>query len=310
VLWTSQAPRFPVFNRELIQTIEDDNSYRCPSHTGSFGPCPDDLGAIRGLRSTVTVTVVGEEFFVDSNGNGIYDEGESFENLPEAFTDHNEDGVYTPFAGPQCPLPSTDENCIAAGSSEEFIDFNGDGMYSENVDPNTGEGVYNGSLCPPAGNGVFCSRDLVNVRSSIVLTLTASAQNLQALAAKRPDSPRVATNILLEGSLYDIYVADLYNNAPGAGTVLTFRPDQDCAIVFPENTGEPLVVTVPDLIGQTGAFTTTIRINGTGATSGGRISVLAEDDSGTTQIASFGCSSVCSSPGFDPTDPSSCTETP
>lgn len=308
VLWTSQAPRFPVFNQDLIQTIVDDGSYDCPSHTGSFGPCPDDLGAIRGLRSTVTITVVGEEFFVDANGNGIYDDGESFENLPEAFTDHNEDGVYTPFAGPQCPAPSSVENCEAAGSSEEFIDFNGDGMYSENVDPNTGEGVYNGSLCPPEGDGVFCSRELLNVRSSIVLTLTASAQNLQILAGKTPDSPRVATTILQEGVLYDVYIADLYNNAPGAGTNLTFRADQDCAIVFPEST-DSLSLTVPDLVGQTGAFTTSIRINGTGVPGGGRITVLAEDAAGTTsQIGSFGCSTVCSDDP-DPTDPNACNET-
>lgn len=310
VLWTSQAPRFPVFNQDLIQTTVDDNSYNCPSHTGSFGPCPDDLGAIRGLRSTVTITVVGEEFFVDGNGNGIYDEGESFENLPEAFTDHNEDGVYTPFAGPACPSPTSEENCIAAGSSEEFIDFNGDGMYSENVDPNTGEGVYNGTLCPPAGDGVFCSRDLLNVRANIVLTLSASAQNLQVLAGKGPDRPRVATNNLNEGSLYDIYVADVYNNAPGAGTTLTFRADEDCQIKFPEDT-DSLEVVVPDLIGARGAFTQTIRINGTGATGGGRISILAADPSGaTSQIGSFGCQSQCSDPDFDPTDPENCDETP
>ncbi|MFK8042037.1 hypothetical protein [Congregibacter sp.] len=308
VLWTSQAPRFPVFNQDLVQTTVDDNSYDCPSHTGSFGPCPNDLGAIRGLRSTVTITVVGEEFFVDGNGNGVYDEGESFENLPEAFTDHNEDGVYTPFAGPQCPSPSPEENCIAAGSSEEFIDFNGDGVYSENVDPNTGEGVYNGSLCPPDGDGVFCSRELLNVRASVVLTLTASAQNLQVLAGKTPDNPRVATTILQEGSLYEIYVADVYNNAPGAGTTLTFRADQDCAIVFPEST-ESLTLTVPDLVGQSGAFTTSLRINGTGIPGGGRITVLAQDIGGaTSQIGSFGCSTVCSDDP-DPTDPNACDET-
>ncbi|MDA8962039.1 hypothetical protein N9H37_01645 [Congregibacter sp.] len=310
VLWTSQAPRFPVFNQDLIQTTVEDNSYNCPSHTGSFGPCPDDLGAIRGLRSTVTITVVGEEFFVDGNGNGLYDEGEPFENLPEAFTDYNEDGVYTPFAGPACPAPSSEENCIAAGSSEEFIDFNGDGMYSENVDPNTGEGVYNGTLCPPAGDGVFCSRDLLNVRANIVLTLSASAQNLQVLAGKGPDRPRVATNNLSEGSLYDIYIADVYNNAPGAGTTLTFRADEDCQIKFPEDT-DSLEVVVPDLIRARGAFTQTIRINGTGATGGGRISILAADPSGaTSQIGSFGCVSVCNEP-TDPNNPNgACGETP
>ena len=294
VLWTSQAPRLPVFNRDKIQTIEDDGSYLCSSHTGSFGPCPDDLGAIRGLRSTVLVTTVGEESFVDGNGNGLYDEGEAFENLPEAFLDMNEDGVYTPVEGPQCGPPSTDENCEAAGAEEEFVDFNEDGSYSRNVDPNTGEGVYNGSLCPPEGDDVFCSRDLVNVRTSTVLTLTSSAINLRALAAKTPDDPRRATDTLLEGSTYEIYVADIYNNAPGAGTTLTFRADADCEIVFPEET-DHVTLTVPDLTTNRGAYTTNLRINGTGAAGGGRITLSATDPEGDNPaaITTFACQTSC-----------------
>ena len=40
VLWISQAPRLPTFqdNRDRIQTIEDDGSYNCDAHDGSFGP--------------------------------------------------------------------------------------------------------------------------------------------------------------------------------------------------------------------------------------------------------------------------------
>jgi hypothetical protein len=296
VLWTSQAPRFPVFNQDLVQTTEDDNSYDCPSHTGVFGPCPDDIGAIRGLRSTVTITAVGEEFFIDANGNGLYDEGEVFENLPEAFTDHNEDGVYTPFAGPQCGFPSTDENCEAAGLSEEFIDFNEDGMYSLNVDPNTGEGVYNGSLCPPEGDGVFCSREFVNVRADAVIVMSAAPQNLQVLAGERPDRPRVATFTLREGLSYDIYIADIFNNAPGAGTVIKFTPDENCAIVVGQ---EELIV--PDLLGRTGAFTTLLQINGNGPR--GRIDVFANDGDGGPdfQIGALTCSTQCSD--FPPPGP-------
>jgi hypothetical protein len=303
VLWTSQAPRFPVFNRDLVQTTDDDGSYLCSSHTGSFGPCPDDLGAIRGLRSTILVTAVGEESFVDANGNGLYDEGEAFENLPEAFIDKNEDGVYTPVEGPQCGPPSKTENCEAAGAEEEFVDFNQDGVYSLNVDPNTGEGVYNGSLCPPEGDGVFCSRDLLNVRTDTVLVLTAAAQNLQALAAKTPDDPRRATDTLQEGSTYEIYIADRYNNAPGAGTTLNFRADGDCKIVFPEDT-EELDITVPDLITARGAYTTRLRVNGTGDVNGGRITVSATDPEGANPapIRTFACQTNCSVL-TDPNDP-------
>jgi hypothetical protein len=143
-----------------------------------------------------------------------------------------------------------------------------------------------------------------------VLVLASSAENLQALAARRPDDPQIATTVLQEGSSYNIYIADLYNNAPGAETELTFRADDDCQIVFPENTDE-LQITVPDLVGRIGAFTQPLRINGTGAAGGGRVSVLAADPGSSvqTQIASFACSSTCSEL-TDPNDPQSeCLET-
>ncbi|MEM1403319.1 MAG: hypothetical protein AAGG55_08315 [Pseudomonadota bacterium] len=290
VLWISQEPRTPVFNTDLIQTTEDDLSYQCPSHTGSFGPCPDDLGAIRGFRSTVTVTSVGEEFFVDTNGNGVYDQGEPFENLTEAFTDDNEDSQFTPVQGPNCPLPSTDENCEAAGFEEEFFDFNGDGDFSLNVDPNTGEGVYNGSLCPVEGDGIFCSRDLVNVRADLVLTLSPSEPNVEALIANTRNEPDVATDRITEGDLHVIYLADVFNNAPGAGTTISLTTSGDCTLLTANSFTAPNT-SVP------GAFGFTASVEGDGG--GGQLIVSAQDPASTAQtvVRSFPCVT------FAPPDP-------
>jgi len=44
--------------------------------------------------STILVTTIGEEEFVDLNGNGIYDAGEPFIDLSEPFLDANDNGVY------------------------------------------------------------------------------------------------------------------------------------------------------------------------------------------------------------------------
>ncbi len=297
VLWISQAPRFPTFqeNRDRIQTIERIQglpfNYRCDAHNGSSGPCPHDLGAIRGLRSTVLVTAVGEESFVDLNGNGLYDEGEPFENLPEAFIDHNEDGVYTPVEGPQCGPPSTEANCRAGGSEEEFIDFNGDGEYSLNVDPNTGEGVYNGTLCPPEGDGIFCSRELVNVRADLVLTLSSTVNNLRALlTVRRASGSNALATAASTGNTYDLYIADIYNNAPGAGTVINFET-ADCDIT------PATEVIVPDLGGRRGAFTTSFQVQpgdrgeDDTAPPPGQIIVTAEEPDGAASavLATFAC---------------------
>ncbi|TCO75977.1 hypothetical protein [Chromatocurvus halotolerans] len=301
VLWISQAPRLPTFNSDRVQTIADDGSFSCGVLNSTFGgPCPQDLGAIRGLRSTVLVTAEGEEFFVDANGNGLYDRGEAFENLPEAFLDHNEDGVYTPTEGPKCGSPSTAENCRLAGAEEEFIDANGDGVYSLNVDPNTGEGVYNGSLCPAQGDGIYCSRDLVNVRADLVLTLSSSPNNLFTRLVRRSGGTGSTVSTARNGNSYDLHIADFYNNAPGAGTTIEFETTGDCGIL-PE---EPVIV--PNRGGARGAFTTSFLVQFTGGEEApdpnnpdqtitvfenGQILVTATDpdsDNGVI-IASFGC---------------------
>ncbi|WP_008296303.1 hypothetical protein [Congregibacter litoralis] len=289
VLWVSQNPRFPTLNASALQTIEDDGSYSCASFIGVDGPCPDDLGAGRGLRSTVSVTVLGEEFFVDANGNGQYDEFESFENLPEAFNDHNEDGVYTPELGPNCPPPSTSENCAAAGAEEEFVDLNGDGIYSLNVDPSTGEGVYNGSLCPESGDGVFCSRSLVNTRRDLVLTLTSRAFNL-FVGIVDATPPASQDDSFSEGNQYRLYISDLYNNSPAAGvsspntpaangTIIELSALGDCQ--FTEFTdgyvsGSQASVTVTEKNGEVGAFEMSLAVTGEPTGQGGQVVVTAQ----------------------------------
>lgn len=225
VTWTSQAPRFPMFNdnRDLVRTTRGGNGYSCPSHSVGSGPCPDDLGYIRGLRSTVLVTAIGEESFTDSNGNGRYDEGEPFVNLPEAFLDHNEDDRYNPAQG----CVGNNARCEAAGSEETFVDFNSDGRFSRNVSPEQPDGVFNGVLCPLEGDGIWCSRDLVNVRDSLVLIL-ASESGFDILLVD--DSTRRRPSVIQAGRSYTVYVADIYNNAPAAGSSVSISGENGCEI--------------------------------------------------------------------------------
>jgi hypothetical protein len=252
VTWTSQNPRLPVFNQDLVRDIGDPD-YKCLSHNGTFGACPDDLGPIRGLRTTILVTVVGEEYFVDSNGNGLYDRGEPFDNLPEAFVDHNEDGVYTPVQGPNCESRFETSRCAAAGAEETFIDFNGDGEYSLNVDPSTGKGVYNGSLCPEEGDGVFCSRDLISTRDSIVLVMSAD-NDFDVLIANSRNGRAVTT--VEEGDNFVAYVADFYNNRPAGETAIKVEAN-GCNLLTDSE------FTVPGSNAR-GAFSLPIAIDGDG----------------------------------------------
>jgi hypothetical protein len=144
----------------------------------SSNPRPwDDLLPGGMGRVTILATMLGEESFVDANGNGVLDSGDTpFANIPEAYRDDNEDGVRDPV-------------------SEEFVDFNGNNIYDgSTVDPD-----YNGALCCDAAavaeaqaavasgedpgvcygvtpvSVVSCSAEQnINVRGSLVLVMSES----------------------------------------------------------------------------------------------------------------------------------------
>jgi hypothetical protein len=268
VLWTSEFPREPS-DPDLVKTIEDD---RCSSHNGT-GPCPDDLGEARGGRATISVSADGEEYFDDANGNNRYDEGEEFENLPEAFTDHNEDGRYTPIVGtPDCGSATTTADCKAAGAEEPFVDLNGNGVYNRNDNPLQ----YNGSLCPPEGDGVFCSTKLVSVRTDTVLILSDSSTWDSVLV----NDNRRKVNTTRWGERFMVYISDQHNNPPPAGSVVKFTTTGDCELESAAS------VQIRDKVDY-GAFGVALQTDGEGEDS--NVQVTLESSDGSFFSRSYGC---------------------
>jgi hypothetical protein len=168
------------------------------------------------------VTAIGEESFVDRNGNGIMDQDEQFlfENLPEAFIDQNEDGAYTP-ALPACQAsPSGSAQCIA-GTEEIFVDFNDNQVYDLNDDPP----LYNGLLCPPDGDGIWCSRELVNVRDQSIVILGDTEYDIILVRNGR------IVQSTIHGELQIAYISDYFNNRPPAGSTVTVVAQGDCQLL-------------------------------------------------------------------------------
>ncbi len=238
VEWTSQDPRFPTLTGQTyVMTYDksplsgqptscrDDNGQLV--HGGQPIPCPFDLGYIRGGRSSILVTAIGEESFVDRNGNGVMDQDEQtlFENMPEAFIDKNEDGVWTPGL-PQCPgeLTSGPLRCIA-GQEETYVDFNSNGAYDNNDDP----AWYNGLLCPVAGDGVWCSRQLINVRASHVVTLGAAPNWVEYRRTTTVGTAQTVT----------MYISDIFNNPPPGGASVSLTAKDNCKVVGQESFSIP-----------------------------------------------------------------------
>ena len=123
--------------------------------------------------------MLGEEDFTDLNGNGLFDSGEPFRNLPEAFIDFNEDGVYTPFDGSSASCVSRFGTgpCEASGAEEEFIDLDRNGLYGDGSEPNNRDGLYNGTLCTRMQRiKASAAATSINVREDLVLTLSSSGR--------------------------------------------------------------------------------------------------------------------------------------
>ena len=108
----------------------------------SQNPRTNTLGGVPGV-TTIMATVEGEESFSDVDGDGVFSDGDSFTDLPEAFRDDN--------------------NTAGYDAGEFFVDFDVDGVHD------AASGLYNGKGCTHTTD---CdSVDAITVRDSIELVL-------------------------------------------------------------------------------------------------------------------------------------------
>ncbi|MFV2054978.1 MAG: hypothetical protein ACC707_00870 [Thiohalomonadales bacterium] len=132
-------------------------------------------------RVTILATAIGNESYLDLNGNGQLDDVDTTNgpttafditndlvDLPEAFRDDNENGIQD----------------IA---TEEILDFNNDGVYSADDNLFNGISCIHTTLCSPTTS--------IHVRASIVLNM-ATASNFVALY-KQTDVDADITNNLI-----------------------------------------------------------------------------------------------------------------
>ncbi|EWH12361.1 Ig domain-containing protein group 1 domain-containing protein [Catenovulum agarivorans DS-2] len=182
-------------------------------------------------RVTVLAYTFGEESFVDANGNGRYDSGETFYNLGEAFLDDNRDGLFcgqqeasssTEYS-PNADLPFAIDNinfapgvdntlCIKTArygaragddyvylgaSQEEFVDVNNNGIYDSESD--SAQHKFNGLSCTVenAENDV-CSRNLVQIRDDTEFVMSGQSPYVRVLDS---DSQPVS-NVYLNADVY------------------------------------------------------------------------------------------------------------
>ncbi|MEI7671518.1 MAG: hypothetical protein WCK00_05340 [Deltaproteobacteria bacterium] len=176
-----------------------------PSCTTTAGTCTVTFtsGAPRPANGRVVILAyaLGEESFVDLNGNGIYDTTipDTFTDMPEPFLDANENGT--------------------RDATEEIVDTNNDTFYSP------ADGKFNGILRDASLTGPTT----IHVRGSATVVLSGSDAVIKIDGATAPPArniipvctPGVAWT---PGSVsFNVVVADVNGNVMPAGTTIAFN---------------------------------------------------------------------------------------
>ena len=115
-------------------------------------------------RVTILAKAIGEESFTDANGNGAFNNGESFTDIPEPFRDDNENGTYN--------------------VGEDFFDFNN----NQSRDP--ADGLFNGVLCnDTTGRCGAASTRSTGIADSLVVIFSGSTPTITDTANGALPSP-------------------------------------------------------------------------------------------------------------------------
>jgi hypothetical protein len=160
----------------------------CTVNIRSSAPRPADG------RVTILAKAIGEEAFTDANGNGAFDNGEAFADLPEPFRDDNEDGSYQ--------------------VGEDFFDFN------NNQSRTAADGLFNGVLCnDTTGRCGAASTRSTGIGGNIVVVFSGSTP-VVSLAGGAPLPGTFAVGGLNGSRGISFYVRDINGNAMPSGTTV------------------------------------------------------------------------------------------
>jgi len=165
-------------------------------------------GAQRDGRAVIFAYAIGEEAFVDLNGNGVADAGEFTDNS-EAFRDDNENGV--------------------RNANEPYLDFNGDGVF------NGPDGKYNGVLQGAAYLGSATKSK--NVFSNTVLIMSSGEALISIL-----DASLVPLASIGSPTSFFVNVTDINGNTMPSGTTIAVSAPfgtltGQSSFTVPHNTG-------------------------------------------------------------------------
>jgi len=209
VTWTSKTPYTVNGNPQSTTGNANTRSAYCTGTGLTLGLC----GGTTNGRSPIFATAIGEESFVDANGNGIFDAGDTVA-FDATDADNNfSNGKPKPWQDTSEPFLNEWEIYDSYGtptffSGEPFIDFNNNGQRDGP------DGFFNGPLC----EGPLCSttQTSVAIGANNVIVLSGSTANLQILSANVGGPPySFSGGLTIQLEIYD----DRLQQMPGGTTV-------------------------------------------------------------------------------------------
>ena len=170
--------------------------------------------------TTITAVVIGEESFIDTNSNGIFDDGDQLDSISdrgEAYEDYNMR------YDTDTPRDNESNNEYDQGL-EPYLDFNGNGVRDPKDGKYTGLGCAHSTLCGD-DNGlknIFTSAELVMAEDNQHVTIW---QGNTIIASTKPeitvDQP-IKNNVS-----YRVEVSGIRNNqVPPVGTTIDAGSDE------------------------------------------------------------------------------------
>lgn len=258
VTWTSQDPRpcGETLGAAQVQVDTTAGPNVCVlTPAGSTNPIDPQtgsapLGQPYGGRATILATAVGEESFTDVNGNGVFDEGDLYNDLPEAWLDSNEDNI--------------------RDANEPYLDFNSTGIY------NSADGEFNGILCSRPFSNDCSTAQTLHIRDSLVLVMSGST-GFMVLSPSTITTPN-------DGSAgATLTVSDLHNQPMPAGTTISVAVSPGFTLI----TGNSFTMANTN---TNSAVSIGVTIEGTGSTTGanGILTVTTTTPDGLVTIETFG----------------------
>jgi hypothetical protein len=178
-------------------------------------------------RVVVLAYALGEESFTDQNGNGIYDPGEIYNDMPEPFLDSNENGT--------------------RDATELFVDTNANGVYDG------GNGQFNGISVNPLVTAPTTIHDRVSI--TIVFSGSGADITLADIPTGTVALDHCADGVAFANNpvTFKVNIVDVNGNVMPAGTKIDFSTTNGTIVSM------PVSWTMPNSSAQTnGTFTYTV----------------------------------------------------